>query len=99
MFPTLLKAAREYNCPVLSTSILYYDDMQHNLQEKNLGKTNMVSAVKKYGFETFAIAGGVASNSLLRQMIAPLSPVFAQPQYSTDNAMGVAVLTFLNQEG
>ena len=37
-------------------------------------------------------SGGVASNSLLRQIIAPLDPVFAQPQFSTDNAMGVAVL-------
>ena len=38
-------------------------------------------------------SGGVASNSLLRDAIAPLNPIFAQPQYSTDNAMGVAVLT------
>ena len=37
-------------------------------------------------------SGGVASNSMLRKEIAPLSPVFSQPQYSTDNAMGVAVL-------
>ena len=37
-------------------------------------------------------SGGVASNQLLREMSAPLKPVFAQPQYSTDNAMGVAVL-------
>ena len=37
-------------------------------------------------------SGGVASNSLLREVIAPLNPVFAQPQFSTDNAMGVAVL-------
>lgn len=48
---TLLKAAREYNCPVLSTSILYYDDMQHNLQEKNLGRTNMVVSTFKCGIE------------------------------------------------
>ncbi len=37
-------------------------------------------------------SGGVASNTLLRQVLEPLSPIFAQPQYSTDNAMGVAVL-------
>lgn len=37
-------------------------------------------------------SGGVASNQLLRELSAPLNPVFAQPQYSTDNAMGVAVL-------
>lgn len=37
-------------------------------------------------------SGGVASNSLLREQLAPLKPIFAEPQYSTDNAMGVAVL-------
>ena len=44
-------------------------------------------------------SGGVASNSMLRKIVAPLDPVFAQPQYSTDNAMGVAVLTHLATEG
>ena len=38
-------------------------------------------------------SGGVASNSMLRQVLAPLDPIFSEPQYSTDNAMGVAVLT------
>ena len=37
-------------------------------------------------------SGGVASNSMLRELTAPLNPVFAQPQFSTDNGMGVAVL-------
>jgi N6-L-threonylcarbamoyladenine synthase len=44
-------------------------------------------------------SGGVASNSLLRQVLAPLSPIFAQPEFSTDNAMGVAVLAWLSMEG
>ena len=44
-------------------------------------------------------SGGVASNTLLRELVAPLNPIFAQPQYSTDNAIGVAVLTFRAQEG
>lgn len=39
-------------------------------------------------------SGGVASNSCLRQaMSEKCGAVFAQPQYSTDNAMGVAILT------
>ena len=39
-------------------------------------------------------SGGVASNSRLRQaMSEQCGAVFAQPQYSTDNAMGVAILT------
>lgn len=44
-------------------------------------------------------SGGVASNSMLRQVMEPLSPIFAQPQYSTDNAMGVAVLAHRIGEG
>lgn len=37
-------------------------------------------------------SGGVASNSMLRNCMQPFAPVFSEPQYSTDNAMGVAVL-------
>ncbi len=37
-------------------------------------------------------SGGVASNSMLREVISPLNPIFSHPQFSTDNAMGVAVL-------
>ena len=50
-------------------------------------------ALKAYPGLTIVFSGGVASNSLLRQVIAPLNPIFSEPQYSTDNAMGVAVLT------
>ncbi len=39
-------------------------------------------------------SGGVASNGLLRRTLAPLNPVFSQPQFSTDNAMGAAVLAY-----
>ena len=49
-------------------------------------------ARKAYPGLPVVFSGGVASNSLLREVIAPLKPIFAQPQYSTDNAMGVAVL-------
>ncbi len=38
-------------------------------------------------------SGGVASNSLLRHMMP--DGIFGEPQYSTDNALGVAVLTWL----
>lgn len=51
------------------------------------------NALKQYPDMTVVFSGGVASNSLLRTMCAPLNPVFSEPQYSTDNAMGVAVLT------
>ena len=49
-------------------------------------------ALKAYPGLKVVFSGGVASNSLLREVIAPLKPIFAQPQFSTDNAMGVAVL-------
>ena len=48
-------------------------------------------ALKTYPGLPVVFSGGVASNSMLRQKLAPLDPVFSQPQYSTDNAMGVAV--------
>ena len=49
-------------------------------------------ALKEYPGLRVVFSGGVASNSMLRQILLPLEPIFAQPQYSTDNAMGVAVL-------
>ena len=49
-------------------------------------------ALEAYPGLKVVFSGGVASNSLLREVIAPLKPIFAQPQFSTDNAMGVAVL-------
>ena len=49
-------------------------------------------AMKAYPGFTVVFSGGVASNAMLRDKMKPLNPVFAQPQYSTDNAMGVAVL-------
>ena len=39
-------------------------------------------------------SGGVASNTLLRQVMEPLGAVFAQPRFSTDNAMWTAILTW-----
>ena len=49
-------------------------------------------ARKAYPGLSVLFSGGVASNTMLRACMAPLEPIFAQPQYSTDNAMGVAVL-------
>ncbi len=50
------------------------------------------NAQKAYPGLEVVFSGGVASNSMLRQIMEPIKPVFAQPQFSTDNAMGVAVL-------
>ena len=49
-------------------------------------------ALKKYGALPVLYSGGVASNSLLRRLTP--EGIFAEPQYSTDNAMGCAILTY-----
>ncbi len=56
-------------------------------------------AMKAYPGLRIVFSGGVASNSLLREALKPLNPIFSPPQFSTDNAMGVAVLTHRLQEG
>ncbi len=55
------------------------------------------AALQEYPDLPVVFSGGVASNSLLRERCRAFSPVFADPQYSTDNAMGVAVLTWLQE--
>jgi len=55
-------------------------------------------ALKAYPGLRVVFSGGVASNSMLREQMKPLNPIFSEPQYSTDNAMGVAVLAYRNQE-
>ena len=47
---------------------------------------------------TVVFSGGVASNSMLRDHMSGSDCVFASPQYSTDNALGVAVLAHRGQE-
>ena len=49
-------------------------------------------ARQRYGDLPVLFSGGVASNSLLRKSVS--DGIFAQPQFSTDNAMGVAILTY-----
>ena len=50
------------------------------------------NALAQYPGLEVVLSGGVASNSRLRQVMEPLGAVFGAPQYSTDNAMGVAIL-------
>ena len=56
------------------------------------------NALKTYPGLPVVFSGGVASNSMLREVIAPLNPIFSKPEFSTDNAMGVAVLAHRMQE-
>ena len=50
------------------------------------------NALKAHPGLPVVFSGGVASNSLLRELTKDLDPIYSEPQYSTDNAMGVAVL-------
>ena len=47
---------------------------------------------------TVVFSGGVASNAQLRQSCRDFDAVFSPPEFSTDNAMGIAVLTWLQGE-
>ena len=55
-------------------------------------RTASLQAMEAYPGLPIVFSGGVASNSLLRKTMESLDPVFAPAKYSTDNAMGVAVL-------
>ncbi len=57
------------------------------------------NALKEYPDYEVVFAGGVASNSLLREKCANLPAVFCPPQFATDNAMGTAILTWRSQYG
>lgn len=57
------------------------------------------NAVNLYPNTPVVFSGGVASNSLLRSALARFEPIFSEPQFSTDNALGVAVLTHRALEG
>ena len=57
------------------------------------------NARKEFPGLPVVFSGGVASNSMLRNAMAEFDPIFAPIEFSTDNAMGVAVLTQLAQEG
>ena len=50
------------------------------------------NALKAFPGLPIVFSGGVASNTMLRNTLAEMNPIFAEPEFSTDNAMGVAIL-------
>lgn len=52
------------------------------------------AARKEYGQLPILFSGGVASNCLLRERLGGGDVFFAQPEYSTDNALGTAILAY-----
>ena len=52
--------------------------------------------IEKYGDTDFVFAGGVMSNTIIRQALeARFKSHFAKPELSRDNAVGIAYLTYL----
>ncbi|NMA25530.1 MAG: DNA-binding protein [Clostridiales bacterium] len=78
---------------------LYETDVQHeNIAYFTI--MSVVAAVRRatenaageYGNLPVLFSGGVASNSILRREMP--GGIFAEPKYSVDNALGVAILTY-----
>ena len=57
------------------------------------------NAKKLYPNAPVVFSGGVSSNSLLRHRAVAFNAIFAEPQFSTDNAMGTAILAYRSLEG
>ena len=57
------------------------------------------NAIKQYPGFPVVFSGGVASNAMLRNAMESVNPIFSDPQFARDNAMGVAVLTQRYLEG
>lgn len=57
------------------------------------------SALSEYRGYPVLFSGGVSSNTLLRETMKTLPSVFGSPALSTDNAAGIAVLTYWKVSG
>lgn len=55
-------------------------------------------AIKQYPGFSVVFSGGVSGNSLLRERCREFDAAFAEPRFSTDNALGVAILTWMQEE-
>ena len=61
-------------------------------------ETATKQALGQFGDLPVIFTGGVSSNTLLRKEMEPLDGIFGAPEYSTDNAMGIAVLTYIMEK-
>ena len=85
----------------------YYDKTGDGAATARYCLRSVIQAVKKatkqalteYPGLPVVFSGGVASNTLLRSAFEGSDVVFCPPAYSTDNAMGVAVLTWEAHHG
>lgn len=56
------------------------------------------AALREYPDLPVVFSGGVSANSILRSLCGKFDAVFAEPALATDNAVGIAVLTWLQEE-
>ena len=55
--------------------------------------------IEKYGNLPLLYAGGVMSNSIIRDKFQKkYNAYFAEPEYSSDNAAGVAIMAYLKDK-
>ena len=85
-----------------SGSVHTVDEVAYDIiaMYKESTKEEIVSTIlEKYGDLPLVYAGGVMSNSIIRKRIeSKFEAVFAKPEFSCDNAAGVAVLAALKGE-
>ena len=89
----VLEYLKTESIPNISRSVLY-------AVSKTLIKA-INTAVLKTGINRVMLVGGVASNKILREEFkAEINAdiYFAKPEFSTDNALGIAYLTYLKNE-
>lgn len=80
----------------------YYSKHQDSAETALFALRSVAAAVLKvthtaqsaYPGLPVVFSGGVASNTILRTQALSINAIFADPKYSTDNAMGVAVLGY-----
>ncbi|MEE1002603.1 MAG: peptidase M22 [Acutalibacteraceae bacterium] len=53
---------------------------------------------QQYGDIPFVYSGGVMSNSLIRQELSKSGGIFCEPQFSSDNATGIAIYAYLKEK-
>ena len=85
----------------------YFEKSQNKTETAAYALRCVCSAVAKASEQAKTIypdlpivfSGGVASNTMLRTQLAYLDPIFCEPEYSRDNALGVAIIAYRTQEG
>ena len=102
-FPVKVKDMRFSLSGMQNKAALLYEKGTSREEVAAFSLMNCAEAVKKateqarglFGDLSVVFTGGVASNSLLRKVMEPRGGIFGPAQYSTDNAMGIAVLAHL----